>query len=219
MQTEFPVTIPEHIKQHMVDIPPGKSGDWEVLKFTINEKQAEMSILRSLLNPSRGSRYARIGEFTMLTHHGEIIMSDTVDEIVDHWAPIKHVKTFRGGHCLVNGLGIGMVTDALLRGGAEHVTVVELDADVIALVGPYYQKKWGDRLTIVHADALTWKAPKGQKYSVVWHDIWPTICEDNLPQMHKLHRKYGGRCEWQGSWARGLVQKLHDRTDAEVFGF
>ena len=55
-------------------------------------------------------------------------------------------------------------------------------------------------------DALQFM-PRGMKFTVVWHDIWNHICSDNLPDMHKLHRKYGRRTDWQGSWARHLCER------------
>ena len=89
----------------------------------------------------------------------------------------------------------------------EHVTVVELSKDVIALVAGHYKARYGDRLTVVHADALDWKPPKGARYDAVWHDIWPDICGDNWETMKRLHRKYGRRCDWQNSWCRYQVKE------------
>jgi len=85
------------------------------------------------------------------------------------------------------------------------VTVVEKSKDVISLVAKHYL---GDhRVTIVNADAYLYKPPKGVKYDAVWHDIWDNICGDNLPEMTRLHRKYGKRADWQGSWCRSLCRR------------
>lgn len=84
----------------------------------------------------------------------------------------------------------------------NSVTVIERSPDVIALVGEYYKKKYGNRLNIINADAFTWKPPKNKVYDVVWHDIWDSISGDNLPEMHKLHRRYGRHARWQASWCR-----------------
>jgi spermidine synthase len=156
------------------------------------------------------------GWYTRLTRNGSIIMSDTPDEIRDHWDVIRRAN----GRVLINGLGLGVVLNACLSKvlsddgtsagremAVEHATVVEKNQDVIDLVGSYYEDRFGDRLTIVHADALEWKAPRGERYNVVWHDIWDDICADNLDSMKKLHRKYGRRCDWQGSWCRHLCER------------
>jgi hypothetical protein len=87
--------------------------------------------------------------------------------------------------------------------------VIEMSPDVISLVADFYRTKFGDKAEIIEADALTWKPPKGSFYGAVWHDIWPSISADNLPEMHALHRRYGRRCDWQGSWARGFCERLN----------
>jgi len=84
--------------------------------------------------------------------------------------------------------------------------VIELSEDVIKLVEPHLKERWGERLTVIHANALIWQPPKGAKYDMVWHDIWPTICTDNKETMTTLHRRYGRRAKWQGSWARYEVE-------------
>lgn len=129
-----------------------------------------------------------------------MIMSDTPDELRDFQMAVLRAK----GHILINGLGLGCVVTACLRKPeVETATVIEIDSDVIALVGSHFTD---DRLTIINADAFQYQPPKGQRYQMVWHDIWDSICSDNLPQMHRLHRKYGRRADWQGSWSRELCE-------------
>ena len=133
-------------------------------------------------------------------------MSDTPDEIKDHLAFIYRAH----GICLINGLGLDMAATAALRKpNVAHVYVVEQSADVISLVAPTYKKNYSDRLTVLHGDALTdkWPELRGVRFDAVWHDIWDTICGDNLPEMTKLHRRYARRCNWQGSWARALCRR------------
>jgi len=129
-------------------------------------------------------------------------MSDTPDEIHDHSAAI-HKAT---GRCLINGLGLGVVARAMLmKSDVEHVTVIEKSADVIDLISPHLPH--ADKLTIVHADCFEFQPRKGSRWNVVWHDIWDDLCEDNLPEMHRLHRKYGRRCDWQSSWGRTYIER------------
>lgn len=130
-------------------------------------------------------------------------MSDTHAEKADHLTAVRNAK----GIVLINGLGIGMVLNAvLLKPEVEKAFVVEKSADVIALSGKHYEKKFGDRVQIIQDDALQFQPPKGIKFGVVWHDIWDYICSDNLEQMKQLHRRYGRRAEWQGSWCRELCE-------------
>ncbi len=202
-----------NLEQLKVDVPVGKSGNWEVAKFEVTEQDAQLSAMRALFQGN--GRRVRVGHYTGLYCCGEVIMSDTHDEIRDHMDAYWNAR----GHCLVNGLGLGMITAAMLnKPEVERVTVIELSEDVIKLVAPHLKVRFGDRLEIVHADALTYQPPKGVRYGCVWHDIWPSICSDNLEEMKKLHRKYGSKTDWQGSWCRGLCERQNfrdKRADAQ----
>lgn len=131
-------------------------------------------------------------------------MSDTPDEIRDLYPIVWKAQ----GHVLINGLGLGVVLQACLqKEDVTRATVIEISPDVIALVAPHYREKYGDRFEVIQADALAWKPPKGVRYGAVWHDIWDTICWENLESMKLLHRRYGRRADWQGSWCRYLCER------------
>jgi len=152
-----------------------------------------------MFSSSLGGREVTPGTYKRLMRNEETIMSNTPAEIDDLLEFIYAVKK-HGTNVLINGLGLGVALTAVLKNEkVQSVTVVELSQDVIDLVGPTYKDP---RVEIIHADALKFTPPKNKRYSHVWHDIWDNICEDNLPDMHKLHRKYGRRCDWQGSWCR-----------------
>ena len=174
-------------------IPEGSIGDWQVERFHVTRDQAALDSIRSL------GRSVQPGDYTALKNRGHIWMSDTPAEVRDHWEVIYKAT----GEVLINGLGLGMVAIACLKKPeVTHVTIVEIDQDVIDLVGTHLMDKFPGRVTLVCADAMTWEAPKGKRYNVVWHDIWLNICEDNLEQMGTLHRRYGKRTDWQGSWSK-----------------
>lgn len=171
-----------------VSIPEAQRGIWRVERF-----KTDMPDFHSML---RG-RYVPEGEhFTRLMRGGTLVMSDTPAEMRDHQYAVVRAT----GACLLNGLGIGMVLKAILKKPeVTDVTVVELSQDVLDLVAPHYQD---NRIQFVCADAMAFCPPRGKRYQMVWHDIWDNICSDNLPEMHALHRKYGRRADWQGSWCR-----------------
>ena len=161
-------------------------------------------MIERIRSATHGGRGVPAGKYTALRHNNHTIMSDTPDEIRDHFQMISAAK----GDVLINGLGLGVVLKACMeKENVTHVTVVEKSIDVINLCGEYYKKIYGDQLTIVHGDAFEYKPQKNKKYGAVWHDIWPTITSDNLPEIHKLHRKYGRHTNWQGSWARSLCER------------
>jgi len=180
-----------------IRVPDGSKGDYAVETFTISETESRISTW-SLMKNGRG--YAPPGNYKKLTYRKRLWMTNTPDELRDHREFINIAKNY-GGHILINGLGLGLCLEAILVSDKiETVTVVEISQDVIDLVGPTYTAD--KRVTVVCADAYTYSPPKGVKYSAVWHDIWMDINADNIEGMKKLHRKYGKRSEWQGSWCR-----------------
>lgn len=196
-----------------VDVPDGTSGAWSVETFAVTEEDERLDMVRAAASSSSRGRYVPAGTYKALKRDGHIIMSNTPDEIRDHRYFFSRAK----GKVLINGLGLGVALKAILNKvdesgvpAIELVHVVEKYEGVLNLVRPTYE---GDkRVSFIHADALEYKPTL--KYDVVWHDIFDDICASNLPIMHKLHRKYGGKAVWQGSWCRERCEYLqkHSRS-------
>ena len=178
-----------------VSVPEGKSGHWRVERFKHEGFAAMLSAIKDR------HRACEEGEYTRLMRGGTLVMSDTPAEMRDHYEPVRRAR----GHVLIQGLGLGMVLQAVLKKPeVERVTVVELSEDVGALVWPTYASD--SRAELVIADAMTWKPPKGAHYGAVWHDIWDDLCSDNLSAMKTLTRRYARKCDWQGCWGREVIQ-------------
>jgi len=181
-------------------VPEGKSGDWKVEKFTVSEEEARFNNARAMFSFSSRGRFIEAGEYTRLMKENTVVMSDTPAELDDHRWFISHAH----GNVLINGLGLGVVVQGLLVNNhkVERIVVNEISKDVIDLVAPNFQY---ERLTINHADAFTWKPSNGIRFNAVWHDIWNYICETNLKDMKRLHKRYGHWLQqpaFQGSWCR-----------------
>jgi len=160
------------------------------------------------------------GTYTRLTIDGALWMSDTSAEKRDHWSPVSAMRQLEGD-VLIHGLGLGLVVAAAIRLG-HSVDVVEQDQRVIDAVGPSMEAlaaEHGVECRIHHGDAYTYQFPKGQTWAVAWHDIWLDLCVDNLDEMAKLHRRYGRRVEWQGSWGRELLRRERDRGRRSGWGW
>jgi len=189
-------------RNYKVQVPVGNSGEWSVERFTVSLEDEKFGRLRSVISFGSRGRYVPAGTYTKLTRRGALVMSDTPDEIGDHLEAVYRAH----GNILINGLGLGIVLDLCLqKPEVQSATVIEASSDVMKLVGGFYLKKYPLRLTILCEDAFSHSVAKGTKYQMVWHDIWDDICTDNLPDMHRLHRKYGRVSEWQGSWGRELL--------------
>jgi len=195
----------DRYQEHRVDVPEGVCGNWRVERFEVTPEAAQPEMLRAAFHGGRG---VPAGHYTRLMRGDTVVMSDTPDEVRDHLYPIRLAK----GNCLINGLGLGVVVAGILaKPAVKHVTVVEISPEVVFLVGTYYLEKYPNRLTIVLANALEYKPARGQRFNVVWHDIWDALCSDNLPEMHKLHRRYGRIADWQGSWGRDWCEEYAKR--------
>lgn len=203
--------------EYKVDVPEGECDGIRVQRFTVDPFNASMSFIR---DPGRG---VSPGEYTRLIegkHH--IWMSDTPAEWLDHWPITDRLRAPTSKRVLINGLGLGMIVKAALDyEHVERVDVVESDKRVISLVGPHYTTD--ERVTIHHADAFeqskAW--PKGTRWNLAWHDIWADLNEDNLGEMATIHRSYGRRVDWQGSWGKEdlIRQRNRERQRAAERGY
>lgn len=180
-------------RELICEVPEGQKGDWKVIRFEVTQKESDFGALRAAIQPRlKGRGTCPTGTFTKLERvsggFDKVMMSDTPDEMED-FMPFTRCAT---DIVLISGLGLGMTVEAVLMNRmVRQVVVLEIDQDIIDLVAPYYRNRWRDgQLEIIHADAFTWKNPNKYVFSSVWHDIWPTICSDNLPGMRKLHAKY-----------------------------
>lgn len=201
------------LKSMAVTVPEGEVDGMAVRRVEVTG--SEISTIRDALT----GRPIPPGTYTVLVERNdtgweEVWMSDTPAERFDHWAPVLMMWNLDARRVLINGLGLGMVVRAALDvSTVEHIDVVEKDARVIQLVAPHYERD--ARVRVHHGDALEvargW--PRGTSWDVAWHDIWPAICSDNLAEMTRLHRSYGRRVRWQGSWGRVECLRQRRRYD------
>ena len=189
-----------------VDVPEGQSGNYRISKFEVSDQEAKFFNLRQMISGrGAGGRNIESGAYTRLTANGlfDPIMSDTPAEMNDHIHPVMQSKD----HCLIAGLGLGMVAEACLRNpDVDKVTVIELSEDVISLVEPHLSAKHGDRLEVIHSSIFDWK-PNGHKFGMAWFDIWNDLCADNLPEMATLSRRFTRCCDWYGHWGREEIRR------------
>lgn len=133
---------------------------------------------------------------TRLSVGRRLVMSDTRDEYRDHVEAIHRAT----GRVLIHGLGLGCYLRAILqKPDVQHVDVVELEQDVLDLVGPYFADD--ARVHFHQGDAYTFTFPKGVTWDAAWHDIWADKCSDDLEGHARLNRRYARRVGWQRCWA------------------
>ena len=192
--------LAEHLK---VKVPLGVSGDVEIRKFRFTDKT---------LWPRPGER-PKAGEYTELRLAGETWMSDMPNEIHEQIAFIHALnRAPRDSRILICGMGLGVVLNcALLMLHRGPIDIVENNADVLALVQPFYeeQARIADVEVRFHlASAYTWQFAPDARWHIGWIDIHRDIIETNLPDIERLHAKYGPRCVWLDSWSRAEAEML-----------
>ena len=207
-------------------VQPGETEHWRVSNFTVSEGDSKWASLTAIIGSSRRGSLPP-GEYTRLDrkHPGgsrSIVMSDTRDEIND-LGDLFWKQPY--GRVLVHGLGLGCVVKGLLaRPEVTHIDVVEIDPEVIELVGSQYTDP---RLSIHLGDAFTYDFPKGTSWDFAWHDVWDSLSTDNLSNEEhaqpgtyaKLNRRYARRVAWQGAWGQEYLRKraAQDRRQSWYF--
>jgi len=203
----------------VVDVPEGRSGDWEVRRF----EQTEDDAFRSAIKYK--NRLIMPGNYTCLMLHREpdynegrgyeAYMSDTPAEMHDHEVMLD--RTLGGGNVLVMGLGIGAVMELLATQHADDmsklgmVVFVEKNRDVLDLVSKHYAEKYPRHFIPFCADALTLDPFKLKQYTsvhkwdVIWHDIWPSISTKNKDEYKLLLDRWERFAHWQGAWQQDHV--------------
>ena len=196
------------LSEYRVDeLPEGERGNIKIERFEVSRVAADTQSLQCLMQ-GNARMIVPPGVYTRLIQGGWIVwMSDTPFEIRTQYPLFKsvsyeHDKTKQPPTVLLHGLGLGVALKGCILNGAEHVTVIEKNPDVVALSGAFWEKQYPGKVTIIEADSLEWKPGRGERWDLVWHDIWPNISVDNKDGMSKLHRRYGRRCKWQDSWCR-----------------
>ena len=183
-------------------LEPGISGEWTLEAFEITQPSSEADQRPHWAQNAPGT-------YMRLRVRDVVMMTDTLEE---WWTQKEGIAEAcrRGGHILITGLGLAMVVDSMFQtpgSRVEKITVVEASEDVISLIAPQVLPRYPDRLEIVHGDAFTWQPPPDSRFTVAWHDIWPSpFTSSNEEEMQRIEAHYAGYCDWQGFWGRDMVQ-------------
>lgn len=96
------------------------------------------------------------------------------------------------GHTVIMGLGMGWIAiNAALKPSVTHITVVELDPEVIDLfsqsgAADAIPETAKNKITIVNANALEWTS--NGKVDFLYADIWLSLDEpETLEQVRRMH--------------------------------
>lgn len=126
----------------------------------------------------------------------EVVMVDHLPELLTHlpiWLAAR-------GLVLVTGLGLGCVVRGLLaKPEVDHIDVVELDEGVLRVIGAEFEPE--PRVTLHHANALTWRPAPDARWDYAWHDLHPTEEDPHLSVLHaRLLTRFWDAVGVQGAW-------------------
>jgi len=142
--------------------------------------------------PCRGywSELKLMRELVVLTRGANTWMSLTP---IEYESQILGVEAAQG-HVVIHGLGMGWVAaETALREAVSAITIVERDADVIALhqqldLFARLPDGVGAKMRIVHADAFEWQ-PDGA-VDFLMPDIWlPLVGDPRLPDVRRMQEQ------------------------------
>lgn len=167
-------------------LPSGTCGDWE--------------IRRAVVSPGVCGAFP-VGTYTELYRNlpdggTQRVMMDEPAEIAEH----RRFYDVAHGRVLITGLGLGMIAAWVAAKPVVHsVTVIEKNADVIALVAPHFPPAIAAKIRILQADAYEWI--QDGDYDAIWHDCWYIVPE----QVEMLLARYSAPI--QDYWEPGITAR------------
>lgn len=180
---------------------PQEGGLWYIQRASLSQWPLLVTFVGGLYAygdypelPPVTTSLCRWTEATLHEGQGECVMSDDPRELRKHLPIVLAAH----GRVLVTGLGLGCVVRGLLaRPQVQHVDVIEIDDDVLAMVAPSFAGE--PRVTLHHGDALTFPWPAGTRWDFAWHDVWNE--HPNTQVIHaRLLKQYQSMAAQQGAW-------------------
>lgn len=187
-----------------LEIAEAKTKNWSISKFTVDERDVGLMNLRAIRD-GFPHRIIPPGTYTKLRHHTRgIVMSDTPAESWENEIALKQAR----GTTLVAGLGLGFLLEAILRAGrVRDVLVIEIDPEVITMVGPRFASD--DRVRIVRGDFRKLDPTRPPKrifgrglphIDFAWVDIWDKACVTNLDEMVDVRNRWAPHVRRMEFW-------------------
>lgn len=194
-----------------------EKGEAAVEFYEVSDDAARATRMRAIIQGCPDME-VDAGKHVRLRVKGSLVMSDTGMERRDNREAVSRAE----GDVLIAGLGIGlMLIPVALRDSVRSVTVLESSMDVIDLVWPKvadHLRVQGNgashKVEIVNVDVFDFKPRRGQKWDVIWLDIWTDQSTDNVAEINRLKQKFKGRLDrtnpkcWMGAWKEDHLRYL-----------
>jgi hypothetical protein len=177
---------------------PQEFGLWTIERLTCADGVVDGRLVLLSEKTVGFPDYTMLSRWTEQTLHlvrGEVVMEDSARELRKHlpiWLAAR-------GRVLVTGLGLGCVVRGLLANrDVEMIDVVEIDNDILRVVGAEFAGK--RRVRLIQGDALRLEWSPDSRWEAAWHDLW--VEGPNLQMLHaELFFRFHHRARLQGAWA------------------
>jgi hypothetical protein len=135
-----------------------------------------------------------IGIPVLANHKGDPWMSLTPMEIMSQRVGVKRAR----GNVLVGGCGMGWFARRCLeRSKVKHLTICDIDNDVLQYFGGQIKKEYGDRVTLIHSDIYKLDP---MDYDSYLSDIWEGMNDMPYDRKFKEIKEYH-----PNAWGWGYV--------------
>jgi hypothetical protein len=195
---------------------PQVNGNIKIVQKEIDQDQLNFARLRDSINGRSEHLDAEPFTVTQLIVGWDIMMSDTTMEMVTNSEFMRRAH----GKVLIAGLGLGIIVHIIQDLKAvDEIVIIEKSKDIIDMVTK--EMKFNDKVKIINDDIFEWQPAKGEKFDIMWFDIWPNICSDNYPEMKELNKKFGRKLNsknpnrWKGHWRYEDVRRAYNRDKAD----
>lgn len=197
MTTDTPCFCPPFTPMARV-LTPQRIGRWGIEAFTLTEAEVKHAQTLAFCRGEPGeTHWLEAGEYRRLMFYGrpfpDVVMSDTGMERLTNLQIVQDAH----GRVLIGGLGLGMILLPMLnKAEVTHITVLEREADVIALVWPQLEAYLGARahkITVMQANVFDFRGERGELWDTIYFDIWSGVGGGNYAEMKRLHRAYARR--------------------------
>ena len=145
---------------------PAELGRARLARWSVSADEARAAEgLQRIWSPGAEGHPLPAGDHTVLLVDGELAMTDA-PFCLRNYVPFLEAAE---GDVLMTGLGLGCLVHGLLgKPEVRSITVLELHAEVLELVGPSCR---GPRVELVHADALAWRPPPDRRWDAAMLDV------------------------------------------------
>jgi hypothetical protein len=145
---------------------PAELGRARLALWSVSADEARVAAsLQRIWSPEAEGHPLPAGDHTVLLVDGDLAMTDAPFCLRNYAHFLEAVE----GDVLLTGLGLGcLVLGLLAKPEVRSITVLELHAEVLELVGPHCRDR---RVELIHADAFAWTPPPGRRWDAAMLDI------------------------------------------------